>query len=192
MEKFYVVWVRRKGEVYDICAVSVLPDYIRVSTKARASIGSQLQKRGRAVYAGTVRVGAITRTKSGKDVKASTDYEIGYIGGYSNDGRTVFLDRRFPKILVVGGKKVSTVESIARRHEVVEKWMIDDGFSYPYSHKIATQTERRYVEQLGIGWYAYDKITKKHIRIISKLGAKKIPKNLDMSPYEYYGDLVYK
>jgi hypothetical protein len=80
----------------------------------------------------------------------NTGYDIKYTGGYSLDGKTIYLDEHFPKNLSVEGKNVSTIESIGLHHELPEKWLSDMGFEYPYAHEVATGIEKKYVESMGI------------------------------------------
>ncbi|MGC8648313.1 MAG: hypothetical protein ACP5SJ_02330, partial [Candidatus Micrarchaeia archaeon] len=116
-------------------------------------------------------------------INIDLSHSIKYIGGYSKDGKTIYLDSRFPKSLVINGKEISTVESIAKHHELPEKWMIGEGYTYQYAHMLATKIEREYVESLGIDWELYSKEVEKNLHEVSSSKLEKSPKDLDLTPY---------
>ena len=134
------------------------------------------------------KIGQTKEIKKANDIKIDTRYDIKYTGGYSVDGKKVYLDEHFPKNIVVDGKIVDTVESIDRHHEVTEKWLIDDAYEYAYAHEIATKIEREYVESLGVNWDSYCKEVNKNLHEVYMSKAEKTPSDLDLAPYFYSRD----
>ena len=56
--------------------------------------------------------------------KIDRSYDLPYLGGYSRDGRTVYIDRHFPASVKIGGKSVNAVPFIVM-HEHGEKTLMD-------------------------------------------------------------------
>ncbi len=172
------------GGRFSIVALNfVLPSYIKAESSIDINFGSKVAVDGDRLKFNGAEVGVVKLRKSVNDVKIDTSYDIKYTGGYSNDGSTIYLDAHFPKKLQVEGKEIDTVESIAKHHELPEKWMHDEGYSYQYSHIIATGIERKYVESLGVSWDAYSKEVEKYLHETYSRRTEKSPADLDMSPY---------
>lgn len=173
-----------KNGAYIVIALSFkLPSYIKVSTSREITFDSKLDVDGDVVSYEGAEVGRVTERKSVYDVKVDTSFDIKYIGGYSTDGRTIYLDRDFPKTLNINGKEVDCVESIAKHHELTEKWMVGEGYTYQYAHIIANKIEREYVEALGVDWSEYDKEVRKYIHQIFSKTLSASPPDLDLAPY---------
>ncbi len=184
MQEYVVVWCRGHGNNYKTCIISyVVPRYALLKTFMKIRVGSAVKESKGAVYFGREKLGRVLVFKSGSKVEVGLNHDIKYTGGYSKDGNTVFLDRRFPKSHVFGKVRISFVASIAKHHEIVEKWMIDDGFSYEHSHRIATGVERAYVESMGVDWKSYDRLCKKEVKRILCMPLHKSPRSLDLAPY---------
>lgn len=139
------------------------------------------------IFEGKV-LGKVTKEASGRDVSISTDYDIKYTGGYSLDGKTIYLDEHFPRTMSIEGKDVNSSISIGLHHELPEKWLSDEGFEYPYAHEIATGIEKEYVESLGITWKGYCDEVDRNLRKVYRNQLKKSPPSLDLSPYLYCRD----
>jgi hypothetical protein len=78
----------KEGEIIIVALNYALPTYIKATSKQIISNGEKLQLNGNSLmYNGAV-IGALILKKSGADVKISTNYDIKYTGGYSNDGKT--------------------------------------------------------------------------------------------------------
>ncbi|MGC9205395.1 MAG: hypothetical protein ACP5FN_03950, partial [Candidatus Micrarchaeia archaeon] len=135
------------------------------------------------VYANENAVGEILSRQCRTDITVNTDYDIKYTGGYSKDGKIIYIDRDLPKTLAVDGKDVDLLQSIALHHELVEKWLIDDAYDYQYAHLIATGVEKEYIDSIGVKWESYDAELGKQLRLIYGKKLRKSPRNLDLSPY---------
>jgi hypothetical protein len=193
MEDYTVVEHRvhkeeKEGEYIIVALNYTLPTYIRATSKQILQKGEAVQlDADNLIYKGA-QIGKLLTKRLGSEIKINADYDIKYTGGYSNDGKTVYIDRNFPKTLNINGKEVSTLESIGRHHELTEKWLTDDEYEYPYAHEIADGIEKLYVESLGIDWKAYSDEVGKHLHDTYARKLQKSPKDLDLSPYIYSHD----
>ena len=115
------------------------------------------------------------------------DYDIPYLGGYSEDGKTIYLDRHLPDEIsfeVDGRKHTFRPDHYLCQHEKFEKAVMDTlGWSYTAAHEAATGYERRSVLASGIPWDGYQKSLKPYIKADERESLKKVPKNLDLRPY---------
>ena len=166
------------------------PSYAKIESNQDVKVGTLLQVdlQSNKVFLNKQEIGFLTSLRTGRDVKIDTNHDIKYTGGYSIDGKKVYLDEHFPKTLEIDGKTVDTRESIGRRHELVEKWLVDDAYEYPYAHMIATKIERQYVESLGVSWERYCEEVDKNLRNTYKLKVERSPESLDLTPYIYSRD----
>jgi len=177
-------------ERYTIVAINYkIPTYAKIISKVDIKRGTIVQiDEKEHVFLNGQEIGTVIDFKTGDQIKVDTDHDIKYTGGYSIDGKTVFLDEHFPKIIEVDGKQVDTRISIDRHHEIPEKWLSDDAYEYPYAHEIATKIEREYVESLGVKWEDYCREVDKHLRDVYRRKLKDSPGSLDLAPYLYSRD----
>ncbi len=118
-----------------------------------------------------------------KGVTISRDYDVPYLAGYSRDGKTIYIDRFFPRVLEHMGKKIDVTKYLLM-HERIEKALIDAlGLDYENAHQVAERTEESAVASDGIDLRWYDAAMN---REIAKIGARKsydrCPPDLDMTP----------
>lgn len=117
-------------------------------------------------------------------------FSIPYLGGYSNDGKTIYFDSSLPQEIELvrdGTRRRIDPTPFLLRHEALEKTLIDQlGLSYSRAHMIALAYERRGVlEQIGPGWWdAYQQALKPYIKADEQEKIKKVPKDLDLTPYK--------
>ena len=194
MEKFDIIEHKQdKGEegLFILKAVNfILPTYVTVVATSNAENGVSIGVDNGKAYLDNVEIGKVVKTHKGDEVKISREYDIKYTGGYSRDGKTLYLDRNFPESIDILGKQLSMVESIARHHELMEKWLSDDAYEYPYAHEVATKIERMHVESLGGDWAEYSKNVSRHLKDVAGRKLLKSPKDLDLSPYIYERDQI--
>ncbi len=127
-----------------------------------------------------------------------TDFDMPYVGGYSKDGRKIYIDRHLPEEIILerdGVKKpcrpiIFLAEPLG--HEPVE-WSVMDalGWSYGQAHAgPATGSERRKVLMyLGPGWWIpYQKAIGKYVKADAHEKIKKVPKDYDFRPMLYEHD----
>ncbi len=193
MEEYIVVEQSKTpdGKTFINAAVNfVRPTYVKVNTDVQLKFDDRIQvDDGKTVLKDGNKIGTVVQIKTDEGIAVDTEYDIKYTGGYSVDGKKVYLDRSFPKEMNIGDKPINCISSIALHHELVEKWLIDDTYTYPYAHKIATMIERAYVESKGISWDDYSKEVNKNLSSISSKKMEKSPSDLDMSPYIYDRDI---
>jgi hypothetical protein len=164
------------------------PTFIKVSAKKDVNDHTIIQSDGKNCFIGNEHIGEVLSVKRGSDVSVSTDYDIKYTGGYSLDGKTVYLDEHFPPILKIQGKEIDIRKTIGLHHELPEKWMADEDYEYPYAHEVATGIEKKYVESLGVTWKAYCDEVDKNLRQVYRRTLEKSPPSLDLAPYLYCRD----
>ena len=179
----------KSGKGFLIAAIDFKdPKFIRVLASEEPKAYTDIAVNGNRAYFGEKEIGTVVDRKDSSQVKVSTDYDIKYTGGYSLDGKTVYLDEHFPKILRVEGKEISTEESIGLHHELPEKWLSDLGYEYPHAHEIATGIEKKYVESKGVTWKGYCTEVDKNLRLVYRNTLEKSPPSLDLAPYLYCRD----
>lgn len=123
-------------------------------------------------------VGALARR-----VKLDRGHDIPYIGGYSVDGATIFIDRHMPKSFTYRGRRVETDRFLAA-HEIVEKALLDQlRLHYLHAHQIALRVEQAAVRAAGIEWRPYNRFTKSKEKKIGDEHLVKVPRHLDLTPY---------
>lgn len=193
MEEFEVISrfdkkVENQEQVTIMAIQFVEPTFIKVSAKRDVKDHSTVTSDGKKCYLGTELLGDVVMIKRGSDVAVSTGYDVKYTGGYSLDGKTVYLDEHFPPILKVQGKDIDARKTIGLHHELPEKWMSDEDYEYPYAHEVATGIEKKYVESLGVTWKAYCDEVDKNLRQVYKRTLEKSPPSLDLAPYLYCRD----
>jgi hypothetical protein len=117
-------------------------------------------------------------------------YDIPYIAGYSKDGRTVFIDRHLPRSFVYKGRRIATDRFIAT-HEIVEKVLLDQlKLHYLHAHQIALRVEEAAVRAAGVDWHDYNAFTKGYEKEIGSERLQRVPRALDLTPYEDEGDFA--
>lgn len=116
---------------------------------------------------------------------ASVDrsHDLPYLGGYSQDGRTVYIDRHLPDVLTIDGNPVHVIPLIAT-HERVEKAVMDVlGYDYPDAHHVATQAEHQLVRLAGLDPTSYEDTLRPYIKAARLEQLTAVPRDLDLTPY---------
>jgi len=110
-------------------------------------------------------------------------HDIPYLAGYSQDGKTIYIDRHMPSTMRIGGRDIDT-DRFLILHEEVEKTLIDQlGLHYLHAHQIATRAEEAAVRAAGVRWRDYDRFMQKHVKTIGDERLSKVPPDLDLKPY---------
>jgi hypothetical protein len=108
-----------------------------------------------------------------------TKYDVPYLGGYSSDGKRVYLDRHLKTKM--DGHDISR---FIRVHEVAEKALLDlFNLDYQQAHHIALHVEWEAVRSAGINWRKYSKFLDPYIKKVSG-DLQKVPPDLDLTPYK--------
>src|ERR1700686_2246001 len=115
--------------------------------------------------------------------KLDRAHDIPYLAGYSQDGKTIYIDRHMPKLMKFRGREVDT-DRFLILHEEVEKTLIDQlDLHYLHAHQIATRAEEAAVRAAGVRWRDYDRFMQKYVKRIGDERLKKVPADLDLKPY---------
>lgn len=110
-------------------------------------------------------------------------FDLPYLGGYSQDGKTIYIDRHLPQELKIGRRLIRPRDFI-RLHEEMEKYLIDM-LEWPYAkaHPMGNAAERRAVLSEGIFWDSYRLALDPFIKADAHEKLEKVPADLDMTPY---------
>lgn len=126
-------------------------------------------------------------------------HDIPYLGGISNDGATVYLDKNLADVVSWeedGRKQAIEPAEFTALHEKWEKAIVDlYKWRYDEAHKYATAIERRAVMQAGKNWVGYSKALKPFIASAEKEGFStiiKVPGDLSLYPYKDAEPKLYK
>jgi hypothetical protein len=120
--------------------------------------------------------------------KFDRNHDIPYLAGYSQDGKTIYIDRHLPKTFTFRGRTIE-VDRFLILHEEVEKTLIDQlGLHYLHAHQIATRAEEAAVHAHRVTWKAYDRFMQKYVKAMGDERLSKIPADLDLKPYRDYHD----
>lgn len=116
-------------------------------------------------------------------------YDIPYLAGYSKDGETIYIDRHIPMNIAIDGVKHNILPFIVK-HEVVEKSLMDIfGMNYKAAHMLATSAEHDLVRKAGIDVNSYEAVVKPYIKKAEHEVIKKVPMDLDITPYKDENDI---
>ena len=121
-------------------------------------------------------------------VTLDREHDIPYLAGYSQDGKTIYIDRHLPKTFTFRGRTIE-VDRFLILHEEVEKTLIDQlGLHYLHAHQIATRAEEAAVNAQRVTWKAYDRFMQKYVKSVGDERLRKVPADLDLKPYRDYHD----
>ena len=120
----------------------------------------------------------------------NTRYEIPYLAGYSQNGDTLYIDKRLPRWFTLKNGKTIDIHKYLAVHERVEKHLEDTkGYKYAFAHEKATGEERKAVEKDGIDWDEYQGYMLKMVKKLEKFSGA-APPDLDLKPekdsHDYY------
>ena len=124
--------------------------------------------------------------------KFDRKHDIPYLAGYSQDGKTIYIDRHMPRSFKFRGRAIET-DRFLILHEEVEKTLIDQlGLHYLHAHQIATRAEQAAVRAAGVTWRDYDRFMQKNVKRIGHERLTQVPDDLDTKPYrdEHDDDLL--
>jgi hypothetical protein len=122
----------------------------------------------------------VARVAKAPSIPIVRKYDIPYLGGYSEDGSKVYIDRHLN--CRYKGKDIS---KFIRIHEVAEKAALDIfNLTYQQAHKIANHIERQAVEKAGLDWIEYCNHLDPFIKQVSKEHIQLVPGDLDLTPYK--------
>jgi hypothetical protein len=127
-----------------------------------------------------------------RTVKIDHTHDIPYLGGYSKDGGTIYLDRHLPLEMRLGNKIVDITPFLVH-HEAAEKSLMTAyNMDYSVAHKIASAVEHEIVRFHDVDVDEYEKEIRKYIKPIEHEKLIKVPIDLDIIPYEDSHDILAK
>jgi hypothetical protein len=179
---------QNQGEFVTMAIRFLEPTCVKFTGTVDLKKGSMVSVDGSDVIFNGKPAGKVLKILSGDDVRVDTSYDIKYTGGYSLDGKTMYLDEHFPPLMEVEGNQVDSRKSIGLHHELPEKWLADEKYEYPYAHEVATGIEKKYVESLGVTWQGYCRVVDSNLRRVYSRTLEKSPPSLDLAPYLYCRD----
>lgn len=127
-----------------------------------------------------------------KRTRIDRRHDIPYLAGYSEDGKTIYIDRHVPQLMHVRKRPIA-VDRYLILHETVEKTLIDAlKLHYQHAHQIALRAEEAAVLADKVPWDAYDKFMQRYIKNLGDERLTKLPPDLDLKPYrdEHDTDLL--
>lgn len=120
--------------------------------------------------------------------KLDRRHDVPYLAGYSQDGKTIYIDRHLPTHFTWRGREIEVARYLIL-HEEVEKTLIDQlGLHYLHAHQIATRAEEAAVRADRVSWRAYDRFMQRYVKHIGDERLQKVPADLDLKPYRDYHD----
>lgn len=124
------------------------------------------------------------------DITINNSYEVVCLAGYSVEGKTIYIDCRLPRWLILkDGRKIDLYKYLII-HEIGEKIIEDSmGYKYPYAHEFSTGSlERKAVENDKIKWDEYQDFMLKEVQKLKKFS--EAPPDIDTRPekdtHDYY------
>ncbi|WP_157865847.1 hypothetical protein [Mesorhizobium japonicum] len=134
------------------------------------------------------RVLADVVTALNRRVNVSHDFDIPYIAGYSDDAKTIYIDRHLPRTLAWKGRDFRLAPFLVT-HEIIEKALLDElRLHYLHAHQVALRAERDAVRGAGLPWRTYQRMMKAHEKPIDEEKLKRVPVDLDLTPYKDLDD----
>lgn len=115
-------------------------------------------------------------------------YDIPYVGGYSKDGKVVFIDRHLPANIRIEGKNVNPLPFIVT-HEHTEKTLMDVlGMSYHDAHTFAEVVEEEHVRRV-CSPMLYEQALVPYIKADEIEKIVRFPADCDLAPYIQSNDI---
>jgi len=112
-------------------------------------------------------------------VTVNRKYDVPFIAGYSNDGKTIYVDRHFNPMF----DKVDVMPYLLI-HEKTEKALLDlYHLDYQQAHHLATHNEHMHVKADGLNWKDYTKHFDVYEKNLEHEKLTKVPPDLDLEPY---------
>ena len=112
-----------------------------------------------------------------------TSHSIPYAGGVARDGSKVYIDKRIPRFVRVGGKPIDAHAAIAFHERTEFPLMHHMGMHYADAHQIATAMENHFVRHhYGVDPKAYQDALRASVSAARQSGDEE-PADLDHKPY---------
>ena len=113
-------------------------------------------------------------------MSVDNNYDVPFLCGYSKDANKIYCDRDFKSRY-----KGIDLTRFLKIHEITEKALIDlYNYHYDIANKIAMHFEHQAVTKAGIDYASYQDYLKPFIKHIEHEKVKKLPPDLDHTPYK--------
>jgi hypothetical protein len=128
-----------------------------------------------------------------KRIKLYRQHDIPYLAGYSQNCKTIYINRHMPESFVNKKGHIIKTDRFLILHEAVEKTLIEQlVLRYQLAHQIALRAEKAAVRADKISWKEYDKFTQNYIKELDSEKLSKVLEDLDIKPYhaEHDAELI--
>lgn len=119
--------------------------------------------------------------------KFDREYDLPFLAGYSEDGKTIYFDRHLPdkiKFEFDGRKFEYDPTQFVSLHEIMETACVHVyGWGYEHAHAAANAYERRGVLASGMPWKPYNDSLVSYVKHTEHEKIKRAPPDLDLTPY---------
>jgi hypothetical protein len=121
--------------------------------------------------------------------KANTQYEVPYVGGYSKDGQTIYLDKRFARDAVYHSKitndRINMVPFITYHESIEAAEMQRNRGNFNPAHRIAEQKMDDLLRKQGIDIEEFCEHLYDWVQFcLLNFDNGAVPPDLDLRPYE--------
>lgn len=167
------------------------PMHARPATATFRSIASRRKLRGPDWAISDLMLARATDAILRRDLQISNAYDVPYLAGYSEDGKTIYIDMDLPRTFQDRrGRKVDVFRYLFL-HETIEKTLLQAfDLKYQHAHQIALRVEAAAVRADGVMWKEYDDFMKKQIKVADEDQELTLPPDLDLTPYEDEHDVA--
>jgi len=120
--------------------------------------------------------------------RVDRSYDLPFLSGYSNNGRTIYVDRHFPQTVRVADRELDVTPFLIA-HEHLEKSIMDCiDHDYETAHAFATTLEYEGVRAAGLTPLQYEQAIKPYVKGNDFEKLQRIPPDLDLTPYQRDSD----
>lgn len=116
-----------------------------------------------------------------KEANINREYFIPYIAGYNIKGDVIYIDKDYPNMI----DNMDSLPYIVLHESIEKSLLLHLKLDYPLAHQIAERSEKEAVEMNGDPWERYNKHVLEFQKGQYDKPMENIPKDLDLSPYEY-------
>ena len=119
-------------------------------------------------------------------MKVSKDYCIPYLGGYSKDGKTLYIDRYYPQYYKQKDGNMVDAHSFLIEHEKYEANLMSKvkDITFEEAHRAAIRHEKRLLEAAGVDVEEYYKNLYKWVEYaMGHFTKADVPPDLNIRPY---------
>ena len=120
-------------------------------------------------------------------MKISTKYSVGYLGGYSKDGKTIYIDKHYPRFYTQSDGHTVDAHSFLIEHEKYEANLMTTvpKITFEEAHRSAIRYEKHLLKEAGVDVEEYYKNLYKWVEYAMGHATKEdMPPDLNIRPYK--------